>query len=276
VRLRISLLGSAGPSKAAVVSRSVLLANAVRSLGLGNGCLVSLVLAGSLLPATPARGADSTALPVESVRVEITVSGAGNAAVREHFLFSQPVSLPEFRYLDDTCAVLSDVDFSSSSETIPVAILQPGAWVSLLLRDASQPVHSNLDVRYMVRLSGALPNVPLVFPASVLDSPGRNLLDVVKMQVMFPPGSKTSTILLPQMQRSRSDATVWEQSTVAIPSFLRMRLGAGIAQHPCTAGAATTIPTGSLEWWIAGFCTSLVIFVVVYMRWATGEPKGDG
>jgi hypothetical protein len=215
----------------------------------------------------PAWAADTPALPTQSVRVNVAISRDGQASIQEYYRFTSQQPMFQWQYLGGSCAFVGPVAIASGGGTVRYAIQQKGPWVYLTPAAPSQEA-TEYSVSYTTQLAGRLADIPLVMPAASLESSQGYGASIVALQLVFPQGSGESAVVLPQM-RSGGPAS-WSGGLLAIPSFLRVRLGSAISTAPCSESPARG-SSGSLEWWICAFAGTLVVWVVLYMRWAKAQ-----
>jgi hypothetical protein len=240
----------------------------------------TLIVALLVLVVTPASAAEVPNLPVQSVTVEITIGADGVARVQEHYRFTQAVSVG-FRYLTGPCSDVGPGPVSITGPAAPTGLdrANAGPWVLLTLPTGHSAAREYW-VSYEVPLWTQTTNIPVVLPSHVLEPPPGATMSVVDIQVVFPGAGEGATVDLPQMQPGGRTG-MWSTKMLALPSFVRVRLGSGSLPDTCSradsgresaASARPSMSSGALEWWVLGFVASLVAWVAFYMRWANARP----
>jgi hypothetical protein len=238
-----------------------------------------------VLVAASATGAEVPNLPIQSVKVEIRIGADRAAVVQEHYRFTTPVAVG-FRYLTGPCSDVGPGPVSVKGPSGPTAlgIERTGPWV-LLAPPTSNDAVPEYWVSYNVPLQTRTANIPVVLPSHALEPPPGATMSVVDVLVVFPGDGDGAAVLLPQMQPGGRIGT-WSTTMLALPSFVRVRVGSESLPEACPAAVAgsesapaagPTTSSGSLEWWFLGFVASLVAWVAFYMRWANarrGPSKG--
>jgi hypothetical protein len=231
----------------------------------------TVLLFAALLGAASNASAQAVVFPSHEVRIEVTAGDDGAAAVDEEYVLTGSTD-SAFELLENPCATMGPISVTVDGQAVVSSsdreTRRPWTLVHVSLANATVRRGAICRLRYEVQTQGGEASVPIVLPAATLDRAGGSRGADVTVGVNFL-SANGARVLMPQLQPTTTDGR-WHGRLLAIPSFVRVRVPGPAAR--CSSEIAGT--TGGLEWRVAIFVGTIVIWVPVYLSWFGRRRKG--
>ena len=213
--------------------------------------------------------------PARAVHVAVDVTPAG-VRVRERFELAEEPRDRSFRVLTEPCTPIGDVVIRRDGRPVRLTYETRGPW--LTLRDTGAPTGTAgaYEVEYAATATDAEPRIPLVVPMTPFADDSSLRARGAVVEVRFESSVRDGRVILPRME-PQSDARHWQGRYLALPSFVRLSVGAGGAT---CARARAGADTGGLPARFLTFVAVLVLWVPLYLWWVSRDrdvrPTANG